>query len=164
MTSVLITLALSAGAHSDTQTSRRLCKTLTSFSQCKCPALFQGQEQACWCKTALFISGNSLFQYATFLSGHSAPCFGMSVSVKEHMGSGGKMKTADNLTKLHCHSTQLLKFTAQTSNKQKLIYSSLSMQQYLKSHPVLSKTGKNPLHSRAELWAKHIKMWVGMFF
>lgn len=42
MTWVLITLALSAGAHSDTQTSRRLCKTLTSFSRCKCPALFRG--------------------------------------------------------------------------------------------------------------------------
>lgn len=47
-------------------------------------------------------------------------------------------------------------FTAQTSNKQKLV--NLQMQQYLESLLVLSKTGKNPLHSQAELQATHAKM------
>lgn len=137
MTSVLIVLALSAGAHSDTQTSRRLCKTLSSFSRCKCPALFQGQNRPADAKLLC------LFQ-ETHCFNKQLSCLAILLLVSGcHSVSKNwqwwEDKTAYSLTELHCSATQLLMFLARPSSKQKPIKSSLTMQQYLKSHPVLSK-------------------------
>lgn len=137
MTSVLITLALSAGAHSDTQTSRRLCKTLTSFSWCKCPALFQGENRPADAKLLCLFQETHCFNKQL-----SCLAILLLVSGCQSVSKNWQWwedKTAYSLTELHCSSAQLLMFPVRPSNKQKLIKSTLPMQQYLKSHPVLSK-------------------------
>lgn len=141
MTSVLITLALSAGAHSDSKTYRRLCKTLTSFSRCKCPALFQGWNRPADAKVLCLFQETRCFNKQL-----SCLAILLLVSGCQSVSKNWQCwedKTAYGLTELHCRFTQLLMFPARPSNKQKLIKSSLSIQQYLKSHPVLSKA-KNP--------------------
>lgn len=105
MTSVIIMLALSASAHSDTQTSVRLCKTLTSFSLCKCPALFQGRNRPADAKLLC------LFQ-ETHCFNKQLSCLAILLLVSGCQSVSKNWwwwedETSYSLTELHCSSAQL---------------------------------------------------------